>query len=247
MRLPSILSAAIVSGLFIGRPACAQLGTYVKGNCVLQNGQQLNGSFQLRLATAQSPAILVYHSAKQADQEFEPSQVKHCTLGRRSYIVGGNFVAPDNKGGIPVDLDFVEVLDTVGRVQMFRYEYEGFVSGNPGDYIVPLALMAATIAMTAEAPMMFVGGGGKQYQRTYILLLRARNEEPLVPYTPGPRPGLFTSEQEKLVMPSVDATTAFFHDDSELQKRIKTGKITQVTLPAAVRAYNAGLKLKPKN
>ena len=241
MRLITTLFLTVTIGYFSPKNAIAQ---YTKGSCVLQDGRELTGVFQLRLATVQSPATLVYHSIKQADQEFEPSQVKRFTLGRRGYCTGGNFVAPDNKGGIPVDHDFVEVLDTTGRVQLFRYEYEGYVGGNPGDYIVPVALAAATMA--AGAPMMFVGGGN-QYQRTYILLLRAGKGQPLVPYTPGPRPGLFTSEQEKIIMPSVDATAAFFPDDPELQKRIKTGKITQVTLPAAVRAYNAGAKLKPKN
>ncbi|WP_022825945.1 hypothetical protein [Hymenobacter norwichensis] len=241
MRLVYTLFITATIGLLSQKSAFAQ---YIKGSCLLQDGRQLNGMFQLRLATAQSPTILVYHTMKQADQEFEPSQVKHCTIGRRSYTVGGNFVAPDDKGGIPIDNDFVEVVDTTGRVQLFRYEYEGYVGGNPGDYIIPVALAAASMA--AGSPMTFVGGG-RQYQRTYILLLRAGTGQPLVPYTPGPRPGLFTSEQEKLIMPSVGATTAFFSEDTELQRRIETGKITQVTLPAVVRAYNAGAKLKTKN
>ncbi|QNH63437.1 hypothetical protein [Hymenobacter sediminicola] len=248
MRLfPTVSISFVVASLCWSGSAWAQMGTYTKGSCVLADGRQLQGGFQLRLATAQSPAILVYHDSdgKQPDQEFEPAQIKRCTVGRRSYIVGGNFVAPDNKGGIPVDKDFVEVLDTLGRVQTFRYTYEGYVSSNPGDYILPVALAATSLAV--GGPMVFLGGGGKQYQPTYILLLRAGNGQPLVPYTPGPQPGLFTSEQEKLIMPSVGATTAFFTDDPELQRRIETGRITQVRLPEVVQAYNTGIKLKPKN
>ncbi|MBJ6111402.1 hypothetical protein JAO73_20445 [Hymenobacter sp. BT523] len=232
-------------GLLLGTglPGHAQLG-FSKGTCTLANGEQLNGSFQLRLATVQSPAILVYYDGKQ-EQELEPAAVKRCTLGRRSYVVGGNFVAPDEKGGVPVDRDFVEVVDTAGRVQVFRYEYEGFLGGSRGGYIVPAAAFAAGLGM-AGGPMFVPMGSGPGYKKTYILLLRSGAGQPLVPYSPGPRKGLFTPAEEKFILPAVGATTAFFPDDAELQKRIETGKVTQLQLPAAVHAYNTGVRLPAK-
>ncbi|HEX8426633.1 hypothetical protein [Hymenobacter sp.] len=213
---------------------------FTKGSCVLKDGQQLNGNFNLRTATAQSSAILVYYDRKE-EQQFEPSEVKRCTLGRRSYIVGGNFVAPDDKAGIPVDRDFVEVIDTTGGIQLFRYEYEGYLNSSRGGYVIPMSVRAGSL------PVMMYGGGAGGYRRTDILLLRAGTKGPLVPYTPGPRIGLFTPAEEKIILVAVGATTAFFADDPELQKRIETGKLSEARLGEAVRAYNAGVRLQLKN
>ena len=236
----------LLSILYLLSPssAWAQPG-FSKGSCVLLDGQELKGAFQLRLATVQSPAILVYYDGKQ-EQQFEPTQVRRCTLGRRSYVVAGNFVAPDDKGGLPVDHDFVEVLDTTGRVQLFRYDYEGYLGSYPGGYVLP-AVAAVGAAVASGGTMMFIPmGGGPSYQKTYLLLLRAGPGQPLVPYSPGPRKGLFSTEQEKLIMPAVGATTDFFSEDEVLRKRIETGRLSPAQLPAAVRAYNQGLRLPAK-
>jgi hypothetical protein len=228
----TLLLAAML--LFISRSVWSQPG-FTKGRCVLRNGQQLQGNFQLRTATAQSPAILVYYEGRE-EREFEPTEVKHFTLGRRSYIVGNDFVAPDDKDGIPVDHDFVEVVDTTGSVQLFRYEYMGYLLRNGTSYTMPVG-----------GVMMHGGGGADGYRRTDILLLRAGAGKPLVPYIPGPRAGLFAPEEEKGMLTAVGATTAFFVNDPELQKRIETGKLPEARLEAAVRAYNAGVRLQPKN
>ena len=236
----------LLSVFYLLRPgsAWAQPG-FSKGSCVLLDGQELKGAFQLRLATVQSPAILVYYDGKQ-EQQFEPTQVRRCTLGRRGYVVGGNFVAPDDKGGLPVDHDFVEVLDTTGRVQLFRYDYEGYLGSYPGGYMLP-AMAAVGTAVASGGAMLFVPtGGGPSYQKTYLLLLRAGAGQPMVPYSPGPRKGLFSTEQEKLIMPAVGATTDFFPEDEVLRKRIETGKLSPAQLPAAVRAYNQGVRLPAK-
>ncbi|MBC6698229.1 hypothetical protein [Hymenobacter sp. BT190] len=228
--------------LLANRLSYSQPG-FSKGSCVLRNGQQLHGNFNLRTATAQSPAILVYYDG-QAEQEFEPTQVRHLSLGRRSYIIGGNFVAPDDKDGIPVDHDFVEVIDTTGGVQLFRYEYVGYSSSSRASYSMPMG--------NGPGNMMY-GGGGDGYRRTDILLLRAGTGQPLVPYMPGSRDSIGSSEegnaslQEKPVSTAVGATTAFFVNDPELQKRIESGKLSEARLEAAVRAYNAGVRLQPKN
>lgn len=214
--------------------------SFTKGSCTLQDGRQLNGNFNLRLATAQSSAMLTYYDGKH-EQQFEPNEVRRCTLGRRSYTVGGNFVAPDDKGGVPVDRDFVEVVDTTGKIRLFRYEYEGYLGG--GSYAPPVMMPAPG----GGYGMHGGGGGGPGYRRTDILLLCAGTGQPMVPYTPGPRSGLFTPAEEKLILTSVGATTAFFLDDPILQKRIETGKLPQSKLVAAVRAYNSGVRLQPKN
>lgn len=231
----TLLLAAIL--LLASRSAWAQSG-FTKGSCALRNGQQLHGNFNLRTATAQSPAILIYHEGSE-EREFEPAEVKFFTLGRRSYIVGGNFVAPDDKEGIPVDRDFVEVIDTTGGIQLFRYEYVGYLASNGSGYMIPTG--------GAAGGMMHGGGGANGYRRTDILLLRAGANQPLVPYTLGPRSGIFTDEKDKVVLTAVGATTSFFVDDPELQKRIETGKLPEARLEAAVRAYNAGVRLQPKN
>ena len=69
----------------------------------------------------------------------------------------------------------------------------------------------------------------------------------MVPYSPGPRKGLFSTEQEKLIMPAVGATTDFFFEDEVLRKRIETGRLSPAQLPAAVRAYNQGVRLRAKD
>lgn len=245
MRCQFIIHLLTVAFLFAAPVARAQPG-FAKGSCLLQDGQELKGAFQLRLATVQSPAILVYYDGKQ-EQLFEPAQVRRCTVGRRAYVVGGNFVAPDDKGGLPVDRDFVEVLDTTGRVQLLRYDYEGYLGSSPGGYFLPAAVAMATGVASGGAMMLMPMGGGPGYQKTYLLLLRAGAGQPLVPYTPGPRKGLFTPDQEKLILPTVGASTDFFPDDAVLRKRIETGKLPQAQLPAAVRAYNAGVRLPAKD
>jgi hypothetical protein len=207
--------------------------SFTKGSCVLRDGRQLTGSMRLDFPTAQTAAALRYYNGKQ-EEEFTPDLVRHCILGKHTFIVGRNFVAPDDHGGIPVDQDFVEVVDTTGGIQLFNYFYEAAVDPS----------------WTGGAPTMMAGGmmsGGRGnvggYTKKRILLLRKAGSQQFVPYTAGEKKTLLKLNNDKAPADNdVAATVAFFANDPALQELILKGKLPSYQLLETVRAYNSGAK-----
>ena len=206
--------------------------SFTKGSCVLRDGRQLTGSLRLEFPTAQTASALHYYDGKQ-EEEFTPDLVRNCTLGKHGFIVARNFVAPDDHGGVPVDQDFVEVVDTTGSVQLFYYSYEAFVDPS----------------WTGGAPVMMAGGGigsmGRAggYTKKRIIVLREAGSQQFVPYTAGEKKTLLKLTNDKSPADTdVAATVAFFANDPVLQDLILKGKLPSSQLLATVRAYNSGAK-----
>jgi hypothetical protein len=207
--------------------------SFTKGSCVLRDGRQLTGSLRLEFPTAQAASALHYYDGKQ-EEEFTPELVRNCTLGKHSFIVARNFVAPDDHGGIPVDQDFVEVVDTAGSVQLFSYCYEAYIDPS----------------WTGGAPTMMAGGrmtGGMGtaggYAKKRIMVLRKAGSQQFVPYTAGEKKTLLKLNNDKSPTDAdVAATVAFFPNDPALQDLILKGKLASSQLLATVQAYNGGAK-----
>jgi hypothetical protein len=188
---------------------------------------------RLNFPTAQASSVLRYYDGKQ-EEEFTPDLVRHCTLGKHTFIVARNFVAPDDHGGVPVDQDFVEVVDTTGSVQLFYYSYEAAIDPS----------------WTGGAPTMMAGGqmgrmgtaGG--YAKKRIMVLRKAGTQVFVPYTAGEKKALLNlTNDKKPADTDVAATVAFFANDPVLQDLILKGKLPDYQLLATVRAYNSGAKM----
>lgn len=219
----------------------AQFGP-AKGGCLLTDGRQLAGTTRLIMATAQAPATLVYYEKSQPE-EFSPDQVRSCQIGKRQFITAGNFVAPDDNGGVNVDHDFVEVIDTAGQIQVFAYTYEQYVA-NKSSGGVPMYIPSA--GMPSGGMMVGGGGGGPRYRQHTVYLLRASGSRGFTPYFLETKEGSFFNKKQ--VDTNADQLTInnLFTDDPTLQQEMAAGKISEKELPAIVAAYNKGLKRKAR-
>ena len=207
--------------------------SFIKGSFVLRDGRQLSGSLRLAFPTAQAASALHYYDGKQ-EREFTPDLMRNCILGKHTFIVARNFVAPDDQGGISVDQDFVEVVDTTGSVQLFSYSYEAYIDPS----------------WTGGAPVMMASGlmGGSMskaggYAKRRIMVLRKAGSQQFVPYTAGEkRLRLKLNNDEGPTETDVASTVAFFSNDPALQDLILKDKLPSSQLLTAVRAHNSGAK-----
>ena len=207
--------------------------SFTKGSFILRDGRQLTRSLRLEFPTAQVASTLHYYDGKQ-EEEFTPDLVRSCTLGKHAFIIARNFVAPDDHGGMPVDQDFVEVVDTTVSVQLFSYSYEAYIDPS----------------WTGGAPAMMVGGrmsGGMGtaggYAKKRIMVLRQAGSQQFVPYTAGEKKTLLKLNNDKSPADTdVASTVAFFANDPALQDLISKGKFPASQLLATVRTYNSGAK-----
>ena len=149
--------------------------SFIRGGFVLRDGQQLNGSLRLEFPTAQAASALHYYDGKQ-EEEFTPDLVRNCTLGKHTFIVAHNFVAPNDHGGISLDQDFVEVIDTTGNVQMFSYFHEAYIdlSWTGG----------APVMMSSELMGSRMGKAGGYAKKRIMVLCKAGSRQ-FLPYTAG--------------------------------------------------------------
>ena len=208
--------------------------SFTKGSFILRDGRQLSGSLRLEFPTAQAALALHYYDGKQEEEEFTPDLVRNCILGKHTFIVARNFVAPDDHGGISVDQDFVEVMDTTGSVQLFSYSYEAYIDPS----------------WTGGAPVMMSSGlmGGSMgkaggYTKRRIMVLRKAGTQQFVPYTAGEKRLLLKlSNNEGPAETDMASTMAFFSNDPALQDLILKGKLPSSQLLTAVRAHNSGAK-----
>ena len=149
--------------------------SFIRGGFVLRDGQQLNGSLRLEFPTAQAASALHYYDGKQ-EEEFTPDLVRNCTLGKHTFIVAHNFVAPNDHGGISLDQDFVEVIDTTGNVQMFSYFHEA--------YIDPSWTGCAPVMMASGLMGSRMGKAGGYAKKRIMVLCKAGSRQ-FLPYTAG--------------------------------------------------------------
>ena len=207
--------------------------SFIKGSFVLRDGRQLSSSLRLEFPTAQAASALHYYDGKQ-EETFTPDLVRNCTLGKHPLIVAHNFVAPNDHGGISVDQDFVEVMDTTGSVQLFSYFYEAYIDLN----------------WTGGAPVMMfselMGGSmGKVggYTKGRIMVLCKAGSQQFVPYTAGEKRLLLKlSNDECPAETDMASTVVFFSNDPVLQDLILKSELLFSQLLTTVRTYNSGAK-----
>lgn len=222
----------VLASLLLPLGLRAQYGP-AKGTCLLRDGQQLAGTTRIVAATAQAPSTFIYYEKNQP-QELTPDEVRTCQVGKHQFIVSGGFVAPDDRGGLPVDRDFIEIIDTTGGVQVFAYTYERFIAAKN---------MRGTVVAMPSGNMMSTAGQDTYHSFT-LYLMRARGSRAFMPYAVKITPGFLTNKKE--LDNQADAVTLqkLFPEDPVLQQELLAGKIGNKQLPEVVLAYNQGVRRK---